>query len=109
MLKVLVERARVHVQEVRTRVEIGTWRPIDIRTSEASLADLERQVDADATSTGTRVDPTGPQRAALRIRFAEAMNAVDLAEVKFDNGMIIDGGHECESLSRRGRLPRTGG
>ena len=28
------------------------------------------------------------ERSALRIRFAEAMNAVDLAEVRFDNGVI---------------------
>jgi len=88
MLKLVVERARTHVQDVRARAAIGTMAPIDIRTSETSLANLERLVDADVTSAGTRVDPTGPQRAAQRIRFAEAMNAVDLAEVKLNNGMI---------------------
>jgi hypothetical protein len=88
MLKLVIERGRKHVQAVRMMAEIGTTRPVDVNAAATWLADLEKQVEADAARAASRVEPTRPEHATLRIRFAEAMNAVDLAEVRFDNGMI---------------------
>ena len=88
LLRQVVERTRSQVQAVRVMAEIGTVAPADVRASETFLADLEQQVDADLTRAAGRPEPTRPEHAALRIRFAEAMNAVDAGEVRFDNGMI---------------------
>ena len=88
MLKQVVDRAWSHVRAVRAMAEIGTMSPADVKMSETWFADLERQVASDAQVAASRPDPAPAMRAALRIRFAEAMNAVDLAEIKFDNGMI---------------------
>jgi hypothetical protein len=87
MLKQAVDRAWSHVRAVRTMAEIGTMSAADVKASETWFADLEKQVAADAQIAASRRDPSPAERAALRIRFAEAMNAVDLAEIKFDNGM----------------------
>ena len=88
MLKQVVDRGWSQVRAVRTMAEIGTMSQADVRASEAWFATLEKQVDADAQVAASRPDPAPVERSTLRIRFAEAMNAVDAAEVRFDNGMI---------------------
>jgi hypothetical protein len=64
------------------------------------FADLENQVAADARSQLRGVIPRWPS-ALLRIPLPKPMNAVDLAEVKFDNGMITTAAMNA-SLTGRG-------
>jgi hypothetical protein len=61
--------------------------PIDVDATRQAVAQMDALVKADSVRT-SRPAKTGPEIAALRIRLAEALNALDLAEVKFDNGMV---------------------
>jgi hypothetical protein len=87
MVKQVLDRARAHQRSIRSMVEIGTMAPIDVRESDRLLADLERMVDADTKRV--RQGPTALDEIFnRRLRFAAALNDLDLAEVRFDNGMM---------------------
>lgn len=83
----IMERARASFNDTLLRVEIGTLAPIDVDATRQAVAQMDALVKADSVRT-SRPAKTGQEIAALRIKLAEALNALDLAAVKFDNGMI---------------------
>ena len=83
----IMERARASLNDALVKIEIGTLAPIDADATRQAVAQMEALIKADAVRTSTPAK-TGPEIAALRIKLAEALNALDLAQVKFDNGMI---------------------
>ncbi len=83
----IMERARASFNDTLLRVEIGTLAPIDVDATRQAVAQMDALVKADSVRT-SRPAKTGQEIAALRIKLAEALNALDLAEVKFDNGMV---------------------
>jgi len=82
----IMERARASFNDTLLRVEIGTLAPIDVDATRQAVAQMDALVKADSVRT-SRPAKTGQEIAALRIKLAEALNALDLAEVEFDNGM----------------------
>jgi len=82
-----MERAQASLKDALLRIEIGTLAPIDADATRQAVAQIEALIKADAVRTAQPAK-TGPEIAALRIKLAETLNALDLAEVKFNNGMI---------------------
>jgi hypothetical protein len=83
----IMERARASLNDALLRIEIGTLAPIDADATRQAVAQMEALIKADSART-SKPAKTGPEIAALRIKLAEALNALDLAQVKFDNGMV---------------------
>ena len=83
----VLERAKAQLNNTLLKIEIGTMAPIDADASRQAVAQMDALIKADSVRTTTRAT-AGPGVSAIRIKLAEALNALDLAEVKFDNGMI---------------------
>src|SRR6187455_2794847 len=79
----ILERAKAQLNNTMVKIEIGTMAPIDADAARQAVA----QIKADSVRTSAPGN-AGPGVAALRIKLAEALNALDLAEMKFDNGMV---------------------
>ena len=86
-LKQVMERVRSHVKDNALRVEIGTLAPVDLKGSQQTLADLEKAVDADAKRTSRPVK-SNTEIQAIRQQVAELIRDLELAEVKYHNGMV---------------------
>jgi hypothetical protein len=115
MFRLLIERARNFVKDGRTKIQIGTVAPIDMKPLEETLALLEKAAtepiarhctthDPFANSGGgTCVNgtwtitppspwvgvesPTDAEIAERKARFADAQRNLDRAEVRWDNGL----------------------
>lgn len=83
----ILERAKAQLNNTLLKIEIGTMAPIDADGSRQAVAQMDALIKADAVRT-SRPAKTGQEIAALRIKLAEALNAVDLAEVKYDVGLV---------------------
>jgi hypothetical protein len=83
----VLERAKSQLNNTLLKIEIGTMAPIDADASRQAVAQIDALIKADSVRTSTPATP-GQRVAAIRIKLAEALNALDLAEVKFDNGML---------------------
>jgi hypothetical protein len=81
------ERARYQLDRSTLKVEIGTMAPVDLTASRQALAQFDAAITADAARNPAPA-PTLQEIAATRIKLAQALNAIDLTEVKFDNGMV---------------------
>lgn len=82
----LMERARRQLNNTLLKVEIGTMAPIDVDGARQAVAQMEALIKADSARTTTPVR-TGPGVGEIRVKLAELLNAIDLAEVRFDNGI----------------------
>lgn len=82
----LMERARRQLNNTLLKVEIGTMAPIDVDGARQAVAQMEALIKADSVRATTPVR-TGPGVAEIRVKLAELLNALDLAEVRFDNGI----------------------
>ena len=83
----VMERALISLNDTLLKIEIGTMAPIDADAARQAVAQIDGLVKADAVRTSKPVK-TPQEIAALRVRLAEALNALDVSEVKFDNGMV---------------------
>jgi len=83
----ILERAKAQLNNTMVKIEIGTMAPIDADAARQAVAQIEALIKADSVRTSAPGN-AGPGVAALRIKLAEALNALDLAEMKFDNGMV---------------------
>jgi len=83
----ILERAKAQLNNTLLKIEIGTMAPIDADASRQAVAQMDALIKADSVRTATLVT-AGLGVSAIWIKLAEALNALDLAEVKFDNGMI---------------------
>jgi hypothetical protein len=83
----ILERAKAQLNDTMVKIEIGTMAPIDADAARQAVAQIDALIKADSARTSAPAN-AGPGVAALRIKLAEALNALDLAEVKFDNGMV---------------------
>lgn len=81
------ERARYQLDRSMLRVEIGTLAQMDMVTARQSLEQIDALVKADAARPNPLVK-TPQEIAAIRIRLAESLNALDAMEVRFDVGMV---------------------
>ena len=82
----VMERARRQLNNTLLKVEIGTMAPIDVDGARQAVAQMDALIKADSVRTPAPVR-TGPGVAEIRVKLAELINGLDLAEVKFDNGM----------------------
>jgi len=115
MFRLLAERARNFVKDGRTKIEIGTALPIDMKPLEDTLTFVELLTLDGRRHCGTpdpfakfgggtcvngvwTTTPTSPwiqtpnlptdaQIADVKARFTEAMRNLDIAEVRWDNGL----------------------
>ena len=83
----IMERARASLNDTLVKIEIGTMAPIDADATRQAVAQMEALIKADSVRSSKPVK-TGPEIAALRVKLAETLNALDEAQVKFDNGMV---------------------
>ena len=81
----ILERAKSQLNNTLLKIEIGTMAPIDADASRQAVTQIDALIKADSVRTEKPVQ-TG--YGAIRIKLAEALNAIDLAEMKFDNGVI---------------------
>ena len=82
----VMERARRQLNNTLLKVEIGTMAPIDVDGARQAVAQMDALIKADAVRTPAPIR-TGPGIAEIRVKLAEMLNGLDLAEVKFDNGL----------------------
>jgi hypothetical protein len=80
----IMERARAQLNNTLIKVEIGTMAPIDVDASRQAVAQMDALIKADAA----RADRPVQAVSAIRLKLAEALNALDFSEVQFENGMI---------------------
>ena len=101
MLKQMLDRARVHARAVQLMVEIGTMRPSDERGAQKTVADLEAAINNDADARASRPQAAFRlnQTAAVRIAFAQALNDLDVSEVRFNAGVITAGALESQLVA----------
>jgi hypothetical protein len=81
----VLERAKAQLNNTLLRIEIGTTAPIDADGARQAVAQIDALIKADAVRTPK---PVQAGVAAIRVKLAEMLNALDLAEVKLDNGMV---------------------
>jgi len=82
----LIERARRQLNNTLLKVEIGTMAPIDVDAARQAVTQMDALIKADAARTTTPAR-TGPGVAEIRVKLAEILNGLDLAEMRFDNGI----------------------
>ena len=82
----ILERAKAQLNNTLLKIEIGTMAPIDADASRQAVAQIDALIKADSVRTSAPAN-AGPGVAAIRIKLAEALNALDLAEMKLDNGI----------------------
>lgn len=85
-LNMILQRAKAQLNNTLVKIEIGTLAPIDADATRQAVAQIEALIKADSVRTSTPAR-SGPGVSALRIQLAEALNALDVAEMKFDNGI----------------------
>lgn len=118
MFRLLLERARTLVKNARLKVQIGTARPVEVKTLEEALAAVETAATKAANNGCTTPDPfakpgggtcvggvwkagatasfvavgmpTDAEIASVKTRFTDAIRNLDAAEVRWDNGLISD-------------------
>ena len=83
----VLERAKAQLNNTLLKIEIGTMAPIDADASRQAVAQMDALIKADSVRTSAPAN-AGPGISATRIKLAEALNALDLAEMRFDNGVI---------------------
>lgn len=82
-LNLIMERARANYRDTLVKIEIGTMAPIDARGTQEALAEMEALVKADAARTGKPAPWIGTRR-----QLAELLDALDAADVRFQNGIV---------------------
>jgi hypothetical protein len=85
-LNMIQERAKAQLNNTLLKIQIGTMAPIDADASRQAVAQIDALIKADSVRTSAPAN-SGPGVSAVRIKLAELLNALDLAEVKFDNGI----------------------
>lgn len=81
-----LERAQRQLKDTYLKVEIGTMAPLDVNVAEQAVAQIDAAIKADTVRDPSGAPPQGA--AAARLKLAQALNDLDLTEVKFNNGMV---------------------